>query len=104
VSSEGPDRDARDVSAPGPQEFEPPSGPGRYRKVRARASQTFDAEMAADETLTAVIEVSEPGYRPSGVDVRGTITDTLFTARIRPSELAELDEDPRVVSIEIGSG
>jgi len=37
------------------------------------------------------------------VDVRGVITDTLFTAWIRPSALAGLDHDPRVVSIELGS-
>jgi len=113
VNSEGPDRDAPDPdapdpdaldrAAPGPLEIEQPSGPGRYRKVRARASRPLDAEVAADQPLTAVVEVAEPGYRPSGVDIRGTITDTLFTAWIRPSELAELDQDPRVVSIELGS-
>lgn len=113
VSPEGPDRDAperdvrdpeaRDQAAPGPLEIEQPSGPGRYRKVRARTSRPLDTEVAADQPLTAVVEVAEPGYRPSGVDIRGMITDTLFTARVRPSELAALDQDPRVVSIELGS-
>jgi len=113
VSSEGPDRDtpdrdaqnsdAQNPDALGPLEIERPSGPGRYQKVRARTSQPLDAEVAADQPLIAVIEVAEPGYRPSSVDVRGVITDTLFTARIRPSALAGLDQDPRVVSIELGS-
>jgi hypothetical protein len=53
--------------------------------------------------VSGVVGVAEPGYRPSSVDVRGVITDTLFTARIRPSALAGLDQDPRVVSIELGS-
>ena len=112
MSSEGPDRDAPDSDArcpdapdrdaPGPLEIERPTSPSRYRKVRARTSQPLDAEVAADQPLTAVVEVAEPGYRPSGVDVRGVITDTLFTARVRPSALAGLDQDPRVVSIELG--
>jgi hypothetical protein len=113
VSPEGPDRDAPDADAPdrdapgpdapGPLEIEQPSGPGRYRKVRARTSRPLDEEIAADRPLTAVVEVAEPGYRPSGVDVRGVITDTLLTVRVRPSALAGLDQDPRVVSIELGS-
>jgi len=47
--------------------------------------------------------VTEPGYQPSGVDVRGFITETLLTCRVRPSALAGLDNDPRVASIELGS-
>ncbi|WP_132301112.1 hypothetical protein [Kribbella sp. VKM Ac-2568] len=88
---------------PGPLEIEEPSGPGRYRKVRARTGLPLDAEVAADQPLTAVIEVTEPGYRPPGVDVRGFITETLLTGRVRPSALAGLDQDPRVASIELGS-
>ncbi len=84
-------------------EIEEPSGPGRYRKVRARASLSLDPGVGSDQPFTAVVEVTEPGYRPSGVDVRGFITDTLLTGRIRPSALARLDEDPRVASIELGS-
>ena len=98
-----PDPDALDPNAPGPLEIERPSSPSRYRKVRARTSRHLDADESADEPLTAVVEVAQAGYRPSGVDVRGVITDTLFTARVQPSALAGLDEDPRVVSIELGS-
>jgi hypothetical protein len=98
-----PDPDVFDRNAPGPLEIERPSSPGRYRKVRARTSPPLDEDESADEAVTAVVEVAQPGYRPSGVDVRGVITDTLFTARVRPSALAGLDEDPRVVSIELGS-
>lgn len=85
----------------GPLEFEPPSGPARYRKVRSRAR--LDPAPETDDPLTAVVEVSEPGYRPSDVDVRAELSETLFTARIRPSTLAALDRDPRVTSIDIGS-
>lgn len=91
-----PERDA-----PGPLELEQPSGPGRYRKVRTRAPGLPDDE--TDRPVTAVIEVSEAGYRPSDVDVRGAITDTLITVTVRPSALPGLEADPRVVSIELGS-
>jgi hypothetical protein len=112
VNDKNPDRDTadRDASDPqqqpdrvtmGPLEAEPLSGPSRYRKVRTRAR--LDPRSAADDPLTAVVEVTEPGYRPAEVDVRAVITATLFTARIRPSALAELDRDPRVVSIELGN-
>jgi hypothetical protein len=93
-----PDRDAL-----GPMEIERTTGPGRYEKVRARTTRPLDDEIAADQPLPAVVEVAEPGYRPPGLDVRAVITDTLFTATVRPSALADLDRDPRVVSIELGS-
>lgn len=92
-----------DPEQPGPLEIEPASGPGSYRKVRSRASRPLDADIAADRPLTAVVEVAEPGYRPSGVDVRAVISDTLLTVTVRPSALAELDRDPRVVSVELAS-
>lgn len=98
-----PDPSGPDRAVPGPLETEPPAGPSRYRKVRVPTTRPLDAEMAVDQPVPAVVEVTEPGYRPSGVDVRATITDTLFTARIRPSALASLDQDPRVVSIELGN-
>jgi hypothetical protein len=82
-------------------EVEPQSAPGQHRKVRTRAG--LDPQRATDEPLTAVVEVTEPGYRPAGIDVRAVITETLFTARIRPSTLAALDRDPRVLSIELGN-
>ncbi|MFI7062624.1 hypothetical protein ACIBL3_16700 [Kribbella sp. NPDC050124] len=108
MSSDGsesdlPDRDAHDRDAPGPLEFEQPTGPDRFRKVRARASWPLDAEAAGDQLLTAVVEVTEPGYTPPGLDVRGFITDTLLTCRVRLSALAELDQDPRIASIELGN-
>jgi hypothetical protein len=103
VTGDEPGRGAPERDALGPLEIEQPSGPGQYRKVRARASRLLDEKAAADQPLTAVIEVTEPGYRPSGVDVRAVVTDTLFTGRVRPSALAELDQDPRVVSVELGS-
>jgi hypothetical protein len=98
-----PDRATPDRGALGPLEFEQPSGPGRYRKVRAPTNRLLDDDVAADRPLTAVVEVTKPGYRPSGVDVRAVITDTLFTAVVRPSALAGLDQDPHVVSVELGS-
>ena len=87
-----------------PLEIERPSGHARYRKVRSRAAGPPEREVAADEPLAAVVEVAEPGYRPAGLTVRADITDTMFTADVRPSALAGLDDDPRVVSIELGTG
>lgn len=98
------DRDKRELldrDAPGPLEIEQPSGPGQYRKVRAQTGRVLDADVADDQPLTAVIEVTEPGYRPAGVDLRGFITETVLTCTVRPSALAELDQDPRITSIEL---
>ncbi|WP_327583746.1 hypothetical protein OHA25_49280 [Nonomuraea sp. NBC_00507] len=75
--------------------------PGAYRKARVRAWLLGDERWAHDHPATGVVEVSQPGYRPPGVEVRAALTDTLLTAAVRPSALAALDRDPLVVSVEL---
>lgn len=55
-----------------------------------------------DETLTAVVEVSEPGYVPSATHRRAALSDTMFTAELQRRALPELESDPRVVSVDLG--
>jgi hypothetical protein len=54
-----------------------------------------------DETLTAIIEVNEPGYVPGAADRRAPISEKLFTANVQRRRLGDLQRDPRVVSIEL---
>jgi len=45
------------------------------------------------------IKVAEPGYVPSGVKLRGHISENLFTATVTPEDMENLETDSRVVSI-----
>jgi hypothetical protein len=48
----------------------------------------------------ATVRVSQEGYVPSGVEVRTWIGLSIFTANISKGILAQLEQDPLVVSIE----
>jgi hypothetical protein len=50
--------------------------------------------------LVATVRVSQEGYVPSGVEVRTWIGSSIFTANISKGILAQLEQDPLVVSIE----
>lgn len=50
--------------------------------------------------LTAIVKVSEDGYVPEGVTRRAQIADRIFTADLSSDQLQQLDDDPRVVSVE----
>ena len=71
------------------------AGPAGQGKVRGRVPPE------AGQPLLVVVEVTEPGYVPSTVDVRAVISDTLFTATVPASEVDGLGRDPRVVSVEL---
>jgi hypothetical protein len=53
-----------------------------------------------DGDLTAIVKVSEDGYVPEGVTRRAQIADRIFTAELSSDQLQQLDDDPRVVSVE----
>jgi hypothetical protein len=50
--------------------------------------------------LTAIVKVAEDGYVPEGVTRRAQIADRIFTAELSSDQLQQLDDDPRVVSVE----
>jgi hypothetical protein len=50
--------------------------------------------------LTAIVKVSEDGYVPEGITRRAQIADRIFTAELSSEQLRQLDDDPRVVSVE----
>jgi hypothetical protein len=57
--------------------------------------------MADDQEVAAIVKVAEPGYVPEGVTPRATISEAIFTADLTGSQLAALERDPRVVSVEL---
>jgi hypothetical protein len=61
------------------------------------------AKAGDDEHLTAIVKVAEPGYVPQGIRQRAAISQTIFTAILTRRELAALDRDPQVVSIELST-
>lgn len=82
----------------GPFEVSPiEKGEGKVRGPLADSLGDVDA----DEMLSAIVKVSEPGYVPAVADERARISDTLFTANVRRAGLDALEEDPRVESVEL---
>jgi hypothetical protein len=50
--------------------------------------------------MTAIVKVSEDGYVPAGVARRAQIADRIFTAELSSEQLRQLDDDPKVESVE----
>jgi hypothetical protein len=92
----------RQQPAPGSLSIEPGSGAlGALRKIRSPASLRLDGLVASDRPVAVVVEVTEPGYHPAGLEIRARITATLLTGTVQSTSLPELDRDPGVVAIEI---
>ena len=92
-----PDDDPLDDS--GAFEVEPIDQLGG-RKLRGPLADSL-ADVAAGETLAAIVKVNEAGYVPDATDPRARISETLFTANVRRELLGALEDDPRVVSVEL---
>ena len=58
-------------------------------------------EIHPDDSLTAIIRVSEPDYVPKDVDVRARIDSTLITASFLAKSLEILQSDPKVESVSL---
>lgn len=71
----------------------------QLRKIEAPAARR--AAVGAASVVTAIIRVTEPGYRPAGVKVRGEITGELFTGELPTELLDALEHDPKVSSISL---
>jgi hypothetical protein len=59
------------------------------------------SKMSDREQLAAIVKVAEPGYVPEGVRRRAAISPTLFTATLTRRQLAALESDHGVVSVEL---
>jgi hypothetical protein len=70
-----------------------------FRKVTGVQAEPPETE-APEGDMTAIVKVSEDGYVPEGVRCRAQIADRIFTADLSPEQLRQLDDDPRVVSVE----
>ena len=68
------------------------------KKLEA-TSQSVLQYLTADDVVTAIVQVNEPGYVPVGVDVRARISESIFTAEFRAAVLQALEGDPKVKSI-----
>ena len=73
---------------------------GGARKVSGPLADNL-RDVPANETLSAIVKVSEAGYVPDAADQRARISDTLFTANVRRDLLGALEDDPRVVSVQL---
>ena len=76
---------------------------GAWRKIAGdtRSPARGDDGRAADDTVSAVVEVREPGYVPSVARRRAAISPTIFTADVERRLLGDLEDDPLVVSVEL---
>ena len=71
-------------------------------RLRNLASRKLAGARAAppEGSFTAIVKVSEDGYVPEGITRRAQIADRIFTAELSSDQLRQLDDDPRVVSVE----
>jgi hypothetical protein len=75
---------------------------GRLR-LRGLSSTKLAGAPQPEETdgpTTAIVKVSEDGYVPDGVTRRAQIADRIFTAELSSEQLRQLDDDPKVESVE----
>jgi hypothetical protein len=71
----------------------------RMKNLAPRKLAGARSEMPEGD-LTAIVKVSEDGYVPEGVTRRAQIANRIFTAELSSDQLQQLDDDPRVVSVE----
>jgi hypothetical protein len=73
---------------------------GAWRKIGGDTRGGSGA--GAADTVSAVVEVREPGYVPQAAHRRTAISPTLFTADVERGRLPDLENDPLVLSVELG--
>ena len=71
----------------------------RLRNLASRKLAGARGE-STEGSFIAIVKVSEDGYVPEGITRRAQIADRIFTAELSPEQLRQLDDDPRVVSVE----
>jgi hypothetical protein len=59
------------------------------------------AETDDRQEVAAIVKVAEAGYIPAGVRRRAAISETIFTANLSQRQLAALERDPGVISVEL---
>ena len=70
-------------------------------ELAGTTSMAAGDEIDPDDSLTAIIKVSEPDYVPQDVDVRARIDSTLITASFLGKSLKKLQSDPKVESVSL---
>lgn len=58
-------------------------------------------EFSPGQVLTAIFHVRQTRYVPQGVQVRGWIDETLFTANFPAEKLEAVRQDRGVISVEL---
>jgi hypothetical protein len=69
----------------------------KLRKIESSGPRR--AAASATGMLTATLKVKRPDYRPAEVKVRANISEHIFTADFPADALANLENDPDVISI-----
>ena len=52
-------------------------------------------------TVIIIVNVDQADYIPAGIYVRQKITPFIFTSEVKGEDLLRLDNDPRVISVEV---
>lgn len=52
-----------------------------------------------NDIFGVTVKVTEPGYIPAGLKLRGHISANLFTATVTPKDIENLETDSKVISI-----
>ncbi len=74
--------------------------PQKHGKIRGVLLESLDS-LPANKAIAAIIKVSKEGYLPPGITPSVQISPYLFTTRLRPTDIQQLESDPVVTSIEI---
>jgi len=72
----------------------------QLKKLEAASLRSSAPE--GDERLELIIKVRKPHYVPPGIAIRARIDPHLFTGEAPASALANLEQDPEVVSVALG--
>ena len=70
-------------------------------ELTGTTSMAAGDEIDPDDSLTAIIRVSEPNYVPENVNIRSRIDSTLITASFLGKSLKKLQSDPKVESVSL---
>lgn len=69
---------------------------------RVQVSPARQATMRPNDDVEIAVDVAAPQYVPAGVKLRARMSDQLFTAVTKAANLAQLEDDPNVNSVQVG--
>jgi hypothetical protein len=68
--------------------------------MKSMPTKLSGAFRRGETPMTAIVKVTEDDYVPAGITLRSRIAQRIFTATLSGDQLRELEDDPRVVSVE----